>query len=159
MNEYFVILLFCLVFLFLRVEYESESKKKLEGFIVSDGYFIGDIRNQSEMRLWIQKHLNPNYIFLDFDPFQPLLSTIFWVYCRNIYKKNEFSTKVRPFVIEWRKNDDATIYKVDSVQPYVPYDKLPFIKNQNQLYATLFDIRLKELIRQKNSAELAPAIL
>lgn len=159
MNEYFVILLFCLVFLFLKIEYESESNKKVEGFIVSQKYYFGDIRNQSEMKMWIQKHLNPNYIFLDFDPLQPMLATVFWVYCRNIFKKNEFSTKVRPFVIEWRKNDDGTIYKVDSVHPYVPYDKLPFIKNQNQLYATLFDVRLKELIRQRNFTELVPASL
>lgn len=135
---YLIFFLTCLVFLFSLFRIKQNYKENLE----IKTTFDSDVKN------FIKNRLNPDYELVSIQKNSPLLTTIFWVAYKNKFKRNEFSNIIQPFIIQWRKNDDASIYVVDSIKPHVFRGNLPFIKNQNQEFANLFDVRLQYLMHK-----------
>jgi hypothetical protein len=143
----FILLSLLIIFTFFRLR----VNENLENILIEKNFSLNkNLQKQysfeNQITSWLKNNLTENYELVYVEKNSPLLTTIFWVAYKNKFKKNEFSNMIQPFIIQWRKNDDATIFLVDSIKPYNKIGTLPFIKNQNQEFANLFDIRLKYLL-------------
>jgi hypothetical protein len=135
--------------------------------------YVGDLQDAAALGAWIRANLKKEYLLVQVgkNPAENwVLSTPVWLSYQNFLKKNEFTNCIVPYVINWRMFSSpfadseaadtrrSTLdmpvfsgmpenrYKIDSVKRLAPtVGNLPFIKNQNQEYADLFEVRMKLL--------------
>ena len=145
MTKVLFLLLLVIFFCIFRPHKKRSLTEGFDGPILTKGIFWGDINNTEDVKIWLRHSLHPELSLVEVAEISPVLATIFWVVVNKEYRSSEFNVTVRPFIVNWKMNDAATAFRVDSVQPYVYINTLPFIKNQNEMYARLFEVRMAYL--------------
>lgn len=148
-----IVILSC-VFLTTRRRRRGSLQENFGGDILTKETYWGRIEDLQDVKIWLQNSLHPELMLIDVANFQPvMLGTVFWVAVRKEFRSDEFNVTIKPFIINWKMNDAGSAFRVASVKPYLYINKLPFIKNQNEAYARLFELRMSLLRgRQQISA-------
>ncbi len=150
----YLIIIFIFVLLFCL--FRKESKKSFdetEKFIMEPREYHGNIHDYANLEIWLKNFLKEfnhqqnlyevELISIDKN-YQGKLSTVVWLNKKNQFFNNEFTDHAKPWIINWKqKNDSDNLFYIDSMKPYKQVGTLPFIKNQNQQYANLFEIAMK----------------
>jgi hypothetical protein len=109
--------------------------------ILQRNLYEGRIDDIPNLKIWLKNSLSPPLQLIDIARYHPLLGTVFWVAVPRQFKSDEFNTTVYPLIISWKGNDTHTAFLATSVGLYRHVNMLPFIKNQNEMYADLFKVR------------------
>lgn len=155
--SYLIIFIFIFVLLFCLFKKENNlpsiASTRTEKFIMEPREYEGKLNDYPKLELWIKNFLQEfnhqqnlfdvQLISIDKN-YQGKLSTVVWLNKKNQFFDNEYTDNAKPWVINWKqKNDSDTLFFIKSMKPYKQIGTLPFIKNQNQQYANLFEIAMK----------------
>lgn len=150
----YLIILFIFVLLFCLFRKEKNINIfETEKFVMEPREYYGKINDYPKMNEWIKNFLESfnihqnlydvELIAIDKN-YQGKLSTVIWLNKKNNYFDSEFTDSIKPWIIQWKqKNNSDEIFYIQSIKPYEKISTLPFIKNQNQQYANLFDIAMQ----------------